>query len=139
MSLNNLFNVRKKKKLKNSYRFICFYIKSVYLCVAFTIRSYETPIYSLFTKRKIVLFAIAAVFIIALSIPLVNLINVKTAEVDAIILENYLTQQADITDEDIAELLDEENIDHIKIDVKIDNSELEDILISNPDMEEYLN
>jgi hypothetical protein len=99
----------------------------------------ETPIYSLFTKRKIVLFAIAAVFIIALSIPLVNLINVKTAEIDAIVLENYLTQQADFSDEDIAELLDEENINHIKIDVKIENSELEDILISNLDMEEYLN
>jgi hypothetical protein len=48
----------------------------------------ETPIYSLFTKRKIVLFAIAAVFIIALSIPLVNLINVKTAEIEDILISN---------------------------------------------------
>ncbi len=99
----------------------------------------EAPVYPLFTQRKIVLFAIAAVFIIALSIPIVNVIKVKTPEIDAIILENYLTQQTDISEEDIAELLNDENIKHIKIDVKIDNSELEDILISNPDMEEYLN
>lgn len=133
------FKLDKEPKLTSGFTFPDTYFDDLESKVTQRLLEKETPIYSLFTKRKIVLFAIAAVFIIALSIPLINLINVKTSEVDAIVLENYLTQQADISDEDIAELLDEENINHIKIDVKIDNSELEDILISNPDMEEYLN
>ena len=133
------FKLDNEPKITSGFTFPDTYFDDLESKVIQRLPEKETPIYSLFTTRKIVLFAIAAVFIIALSIPIVNLMNVKTTEVDDAVLENYLTQQADISDEDIAELLDEENIKHIKIDVKIDNSELEDVLISNPDMEEYLN
>jgi hypothetical protein len=133
------FKLDNEPKITSGFTFPDTYFDDLESKVIERLREKETPIYSLFTKRKIALFAIAAVFIIALSIPLVNLMNVKTVEVDDVVLENYLTQQADISDDDIAELLNEETINHIKIDVKIDNSELEDILISNPEMEEYLN
>ena len=97
------FKLDKEPKLTSGFTFPDTYFDDLESKVTQRLLEKETPIYSLFTKRKIVLFAIAAVFIIALSIPLINLINVKTSEVDAIVLENYLTQQADISDEDIAE------------------------------------
>ncbi len=133
------FKLDNEPKITSGFTFPETYFDTLESKVIQRLPEKEAPVYPLFTKRKIVLFAIAAVFIITLSIPIVNVMKVKTPEIDAIVLENYLAQQTDISDEDIAELLDEENINHIKIDVKIDNSELEDILISNPDMEEYLN
>ncbi len=133
------FKLDKEPKITSGFTIPNTYFEDLENKVIQRLPEKEIPVYTLFTKRKIVLFAIAAVFIIALSIPIVNVMKVKTPEIDAIVLENYLTQQTDISDEDIAELLNDENIKHIKIDVKIDNSELEDILISNPDMEEYLN
>jgi hypothetical protein len=133
------FKLDNEPKITSGFTFPETYFDTLESKVIQRLPEKETPIYSLFTKRKIVLFAIAAVFIIALSIPIVNIMTVKTSEVDEVVLENYLTQQADISDDDIAELLDDENIKQIKIDVHIDNSELEDLLISNPDMEEYLN
>jgi hypothetical protein len=133
------FKLDNEPKITSGFTFPETYFDTLESKVIQRLPEKETPIYSLITKRKIVLFTIAAVFIIALSIPIVNIMTVKTSEVDEVVLENYLTQQADISDDDIAELLDDENIKQIKIDVHIDNSELEDLLISNPDMEEYLN
>ena len=98
----------------------------------------ETPTISLFAKRKTWLFAAAAVFILALSIPLLNIMHTSSTEIDKDTLEMYLSNQTNLSNDDIVELLNEEDIQKIKIDLKIEDQELEDILTTNCNMEEYI-
>ncbi len=98
----------------------------------------EPPVISLFARRKTLILAVAAVFIIALSIPLINYINTDAIEIDKGTLENYLANNTEISDDEIVELLNEEDIQKIKIDLKIEDQELEDILTADRNMEAYI-
>jgi hypothetical protein len=98
----------------------------------------ETPTISLFAKRKTWFIAAAAVFILALSIPLLNIMLTSSTEIDKDTLEMYLGNQTNLSNDDIVELLNEEDIQKIKIDLKIEDQELEDILTTNCNMEEYI-
>lgn len=98
----------------------------------------EKPTISLFAKRKTWFFAAAAVFIMALSIPLLNVMFTSSTEIDKDTLEMYLNNQTNLSNDDIVELLNEEDIQKIKIDLKIEDQELEDILTTNCNMEEYI-
>jgi hypothetical protein len=98
----------------------------------------ETPTISIFAKRKTWFFAAAAVFIMALSIPLINIMLTSSTEIDKDTLEMYLNNQTNLSNDDIVELLNEEDIQKIKIDLKIEDQELEDILTTNCNMEEYI-
>jgi hypothetical protein len=93
---------------------------------------------SLFSHRKAWLLAIAAVFIMALSIPIINQINRSSTDIDKATLENYLTNHADLTDDDLVEVLDVEDIQKMKVDFKIEDKDLEDILSTNSNLEEYI-
>ncbi len=98
----------------------------------------ETPTISLFAKGKTWLFAAAAVFILALSIPLLNIMHTSSTDIDKDTLEMYLSNQTNLSNDDIVELLNEEDIQKIKIDLKIEDQELEDILTTNCNIEEYI-
>jgi hypothetical protein len=98
----------------------------------------ETPTISLFAKRKTWFFAAAAVFIMALSIPLLNIIDSVSTDIDKDTLERYLSNQTNLSDDDIVEWLNEEDIQKMKIDLKIEDQELEDILSASCNIEEYI-
>ena len=74
----------------------------------------------------------------ALSIPLLNVMFTSSTEIDKDTLEIYLNNQTNLSNDDIVELLNEEDIQKIKIDLKIEDQELEDILTTNCNMEEYI-
>lgn len=98
----------------------------------------EKPVRSLFTKRNW-LYAAAAVFVVSLSIPVFNYVNTaNSSNIDEASLENYLIDHAEITDADLVEVLNTEELHQMKIDLKIEDQELEDILSTNTNLEEYL-
>ena len=97
----------------------------------------ETPVYTLFTKRNWFI-AAAAVFVIALSIPIVNYMNASTSTIDQVQLETYLTEQSNLSEDDIVELLDEEKIQKIKLELNLNTKELEEALLTNSNLEDYL-
>lgn len=97
----------------------------------------ETPVYTLFTKRNWFI-AAAAVFVIALSIPIVNYMNASTSTIDQVQLETYLTEQSNLSEDDIVELLDEEKIQKIELELSVNTSELEEALLTNSNLEDYL-
>lgn len=97
----------------------------------------ETAVYTLFTKRNWFI-ATAAVFVIALSIPIVNYMNASTSTIDQVQLETYLTEQSNLSEDDIVELLDEEKIQKIELELSVNTSELEEALLTNSNLEDYL-
>jgi hypothetical protein len=95
----------------------------------------ETKVISIFRKRKNVLFAVAAVLTLALMLPIAYQSYSKNSELDSATIENYLTEQTHLNqDEIISEIEPESNI--IILNTKeIETQTLEDMLASNPNIE----
>ena len=84
-------------------------------------------------------YAVAAILVVALSIPVFNNLNApNSSNIDEASLENYLINHAEISDEDLVEVLNTKELQQMKIDMLIDDKDLEDILTSNGNFEEYL-
>ena len=64
---------------------------------------------------------VAAIFIIALLLPQLFSTATKTAEVDDSSIETYLSYQSNVTQYDIINLLDEQDIDALKEEVAIES------------------
>ncbi|MGQ7947068.1 hypothetical protein [Flavobacterium sp. WC2509] len=95
----------------------------------------ETKVVSIFRKRKTVLLAIAAVLTLALMIPIAYQSYSKSKELDSATLENYLTEETHLNQDEIINEIDpESNI--IILDTKeVETQTLEDMLASNPNIE----
>jgi len=93
---------------------------------------------SILSEKKTWNVPIAAVFVISLSIPIFNALKTPSTELDKNTLENYLTNHAEISDDDLVELLDEEDIQKIKLDYDIEDKTIEDMLSTNSNLEEYI-
>lgn len=98
----------------------------------------DPKVISLFSYRKTWLYAVAAILILMLSIPLFTKYSNNTEEIDNTTLENYLAYQATISEEEILNLLEQEDLDKMKIEFKIQDKELEDAIHSNINLEHYL-
>lgn len=99
----------------------------------------KSNVISIFGYRKTWYFASAAILILMLSIGLyTKYLTQKQEEVDSIALENYLACQPGICEEEIINLLQQQDLDKIKLDFHIDEETLEDALNSNSNLEQYL-
>lgn len=99
----------------------------------------ETKVISIFNQRKTWYYTVAAILVLALSIPIVNQYSSQNSELDANTIENYLAMNATITEVELIDLLHEDDIDNIKINTNIDDKVVEDILITNSNFDQYLN
>jgi hypothetical protein len=93
---------------------------------------------SIFTRNKTWFYSAAAILILALSLPFYNWFLTKTAEIEETSLENYITYESSISTNELVNLLDQNDIEKIKIDLKIDHANIETELYNNSDIEEYI-
>ncbi len=98
----------------------------------------EPKVVSIFSTRKYWYFAAAAVLILMLSIPLYNNYQTQQEEIDSATLENYIAYQSNISEEQIVDLLEQEDLDKIKLDFNIDDTAIEEALYSNSNLEQYI-
>jgi hypothetical protein len=84
------------------------------------------------------MYATAAIITVSLSIPLMNVWNSTSDEVQTAELENYLTYQSTLTDDQIIEHLDVSDLNNIDIESNVTNEEIEAILMENTDIEYQL-
>lgn len=98
----------------------------------------EPKTISIFRSRKTWYYAAAAVFVIALSIPIYTKYAVSQEEIDSATLENYIAYHTNISEDDIVDLLNQEDIDKMKLELNVDDQAIEDALKSNSNLEEYL-
>lgn len=92
----------------------------------------------IFSTRKTWLYAAAAILIFGLSIPIYNQFNSASPEIDDASLENYLAYQSSVSDTDLANLLNEEDIQKISVDLNIEDKTLENELTQDENLESYL-
>lgn len=132
------FNLDKEPKIKSGFTAPADYFKNLPAEVLRKLPASDHKVISIFARKATWIYAVAAVFIMALSIPLYNLLNPSTAELDKATMENYLAAHENISNDDIAELLDVEDLQKIKIHSDIENNTIEDVLATNANLEEYL-
>lgn len=97
----------------------------------------EPKTISIFSKRKTWLYA-AAVLVFALTIPVYNHFYSHSTEIDETTLENYITYQSSLSNTDLVNLLDEEDIQKIRIDLNLEDKTIENELTENNNLEYYL-
>ena len=95
----------------------------------------ETKVISIFRKRKRVLFAVAAVFTMALTIPILFQSQAVNKNLDSITIENYLTEERHINTDEIINEIEPEGDILILNTKEIELQTLEDMLASNPNIE----
>ena len=98
----------------------------------------ETKVISIFARRKTWIYAAAAVLVLALSIPIYNNFYSHSSEIDDATLENYITYHSSVSDTDLVNLLDEQDIQKMNIDLNLEDKTIENELSENSNLEQYL-
>ena len=134
----NKFNLDKEPKIKSGFSTPANYFENLPAEVLRKLPDCNPEIISIFARKATWFYAAAAFFIVALSIPLLNSLNTSTIELDKATMENYLAADENISNDDIAELLEVEDLKKIIIHSDIEDNTIEDMLSTNSNLEEYL-
>ena len=98
----------------------------------------EPKVISIFARKKTWMYAAAAVMVLALSLPIYKNYFSNSSEIDSATLENYITYQSTVSDTDIVNLLDEQDIQKMNVDMGIEDVTIENELSENNNLEQYL-
>ncbi len=94
----------------------------------------EPKVIPFFRQRKTWYYAAVAVVVMMLSIPVYTHYFTASVEVDAVALEDYITNHATISEEEIVSLLDTEDLEKMKLEFNLEEEAVEDILLNNTDL-----
>jgi hypothetical protein len=132
------FKLEKKSKIEPGFKTPDNYFENFSENIMRNLPANEPKLVSIFQKRKSFFMIAAAILVIALMVPfLYN--NSATTELDAASLENYLSYQTSINQYDLINSLDFEEINNINTTAVLEDKTIEDMLASNPDLEQLLN
>ncbi len=98
----------------------------------------ETKTISFYARNKMWIYTAAAVLVVTLSLPLAYQLEGNHEQPSAAEIENYLTQQSPISEDEIVNLLEQEDINKLKITNSISKADLEEELYLNTELEKYI-
>lgn len=98
----------------------------------------ETKVIPLYKRKHVWISAVAAIFVIALGVSILWKSNSTTALPDDTAIENYLSYQEDITQDDIIQGLNQEDINELEASIALSDEAIENYL-STKDYNIYLN
>jgi len=98
----------------------------------------EVKVIPLYKQKKVIAMLVAAIVIMALMIPIINNYNNKAKDLDEATLETYLSYQSNLNQYDLIKELDSKDIDKLSKSVALEQETLEDILSSNPNIENLI-
>lgn len=98
----------------------------------------EAKVISIFNLRKTWYYAVAAILILMLSIPIYTKYSTQQEKIDMVTLENYIAFQSNISEEEIVDLLQPEDLDKLKLEFNLDDATIEEALKTNSNLEQYI-
>ena len=98
----------------------------------------ELKVITVYNYGKNWYYAVAAVVVLMLSIPIYNNYKFQQEELDFVTLENYIACHSNISEDEIVKLLEQEELDKMKMELNAADQDIEDVLQSNLNLEEYL-
>ena len=138
MSIMKTFKVEDEPKIKSGFKTPENYFDAFSARVMQQLPKEEPKAISIFSKIKPWLYAAAAVFVLALTIPVYNHFYSNSSEVDAITLENYIAYHSSVSDTDLVNLLEEEDIQKMSVDLNLEDKTIENELSDNKNLEYYI-
>ena len=134
----NDFKLNNEQKMESGFKIPDHYFDNFSAKINQRLAVNEPKVISIFERRKTWIYAAVAVLVISFSISVFNIFNNQSADLDKATLEEYLTNHAVISNDDLAELLDEKDIQQMKMEYKIEDKVIEDLLTTNSNLEEYI-
>ena len=131
------FKINNEKNIGTGFKVPENYFTEFSEKVKLKINDPEPKVISIFQKRKTWFSFVAAILIISLFVSIYTEIVVKPTD-EKLTLENYITNQSEISQYDLVALLDTKDIERIKIDLKLDDKKIEEELINSSEIENYL-
>lgn len=98
----------------------------------------EPKVISIFGSKKTWYFAAAAILILMLSISFYIKYSQNQEELDAATLENYIAYHSTVSEDEIVDLLDKEDLEKMKVEFNLQEEDVEDILSTNTNLEQYI-
>lgn len=138
MSIMKTFKLENEPKIESGFKTPEYYFDTFSARVIQQLPTEEPKTISIFSKRKTWLYAAAAILILGLSIPIYNQFKSPSSEIDDATLENYIAYQSSVSNTDLANLLNEEDIQKMSVDLNIEDKTIENELIENKNLEYYL-
>lgn len=138
MSIMKTFILENEPKIEAGFKTPEHYFDTFSATVMQQLPAEKPKTISIFYKIKTWSYAAAAILIFGLSIPIYNQFNSPLSEIDDVTLENYITYQSSVSNTDLVNLLDEEDILQISVDLNIEDKTLENELTENKNLEYFL-
>jgi hypothetical protein len=138
MNIMKAFKLENEPKIESGFKTPDHYFENFSAKVLQQLPKEEPKVISIFQKKKIVIMMVAAILIVALMIPILNTYSTKTKELDSATLENYLTEQSNMTQYDLISELQPEDINKMKTTVVLEDKTVEDILATNSNLEHLI-
>lgn len=134
----NAFNLENQPKIKSGFKTPEGYFENFSEQMMVRINQEEKPVISIFQRRRNWFLAAAAVLIVGLMIPFMNKSNREDYPIDDATMENYLAYQSNISQYDLVNLLDKEDVEALESDLRVDDAVVESALSDNTNLENYL-
>ncbi|CAM4149771.1 hypothetical protein FLAN108750_12680 [Flavobacterium antarcticum] len=84
-------------------------------------------------------YAAAAILVLALSIPFfTSTANISLEQIDTTTLENYISYQSNVSQYELINLMNENELEAMSVNLGIEDQAIEEILMSNPNFENYI-
>lgn len=132
------FNLENEPKIKSGFKTPDHYFDDLSARVLQQINEKEVKVIPIYRRKKVLSLVAAAAIVIALMIPVVNNYNATSKDLDEATLETYLSYQSNLNQYDLAKELDTKDIEKIGKGVALEQETLEDILSSNPNIENLI-
>jgi len=98
----------------------------------------EPKVIPLFARRRVWMMSAVAILVLALTVPIYTNFYKDNEGIDAVSMENYLAYQSNISQYDLINLLDSEDIQNLNVDLALEDKTIEDILTDNNNLENYI-
>lgn len=134
----NDFNLDKEPKIRTGFKTPEGYFDDFQLKMMQNLPVQEPKVIPLFARRSTWMMSAVAILVLALMVPVYFNYNATESEIDAASMENYLAYQSNISQFDLINLLDNEDIQNLDIDLALEDKTIEDILTNNNNLENYI-
>ena len=131
------FKLENEPKITTGFKTPDHYFDDFSAKVLQQIKEAEVKVIPIYKRKKVITMLAAAVVVIALMIPIVNNYN-KSRELDEATLETYLSYESNLNQYDLIRELDTKDIEAINKNVVLEQETLEDVLSSNPNIENLI-
>lgn len=132
------FKLENEPKIKTGFKTPEHYFENFSVNLLEKLPQNEPKTISLFTRNKKAFIAVAAVLVIALTVPIVYKYVTKSKELDEATLETYLSYQSNLNQYDLIHELDTNDINNLDQNIALGDDTLEDVLASNPNIEHLI-